>query len=230
MYDYESNLRVKRAAKHLIQTVREIGPAGAFRQALGAARRYFGPTRSDPFDRKHRVDTVRQVPLWRLNISSPNAEFGVKYQTVDPDIFKEAVSFVPNSPTDYVFLDLGCGKGRTLILASELKFRRAIGVEFSPELAAIARANATKTGASVEVYDGDAQTFTPPSDNLVIYMFNPFGPSVLTHVIENLVAWRSRNAAEAFLVYVNPVHAKLFEGNPGFRPIASTPTARVWAF
>lgn len=221
---------VKRSAEHLLQRVREIGPAGAFKQVLGAAGRYFGPSRSDSFGRERHVDTIRQVPLWRLNISSPNAAFGVKYQTVDPDIFKEALSFVPDSPNNYVFMDLGCGKGRTLILASELKFRRAIGVEFSAELAAIARANATKTGASVEVCEGDAQPFTPPSDILVIYMFNPFGPSVLIHVIENLLAWRSRNATRAFLVYVNPVHAKLFECSAGFRPIASSPAARVWAF
>jgi SAM-dependent methyltransferase len=220
----------KRAIERFLQRTREFGWAQATSQALSAATRAAFPQTSDLFDREHQIDTLREVPLWRLNIASENAQFGIKYQTVHPDVFKNALGLVPGSPTEYVFVDLGCGKGRTLILASELRFRKVIGVEFAPQLAAIARSNISKTGSNVEIYEGDAQTYQLPSDDLVVYMFNPFGPPVLTHVIENLASWRTQNSKKAFLIYLNPVHASLFESNPGFAPMASAPGVRVWVF
>ena len=43
-----------------------------------------------------------------------------------------------------VFVDLGSGKGRTLLLASEYPFRRIVGVELSPKLHRIAKTNVEK--------------------------------------------------------------------------------------
>lgn len=47
-----------------------------------------------------------------------------------------------SAPVDELtFVDLGAGKGRAMLLASELPFRRIVGVEFSPELCDVARRN-----------------------------------------------------------------------------------------
>jgi SAM-dependent methyltransferase len=44
-------------------------------------------------------------------------------------------------PGTFVFIDLGSGKGRVLLMAAEYPFRRIIGVELLPELHEIARQN-----------------------------------------------------------------------------------------
>ncbi len=55
-----------------------------------------------------------------------------------PSIMRRALSAL--GPVErYDFLDLGCGKGRALIVAAEFPFRAITGVELSPALAAIAR-------------------------------------------------------------------------------------------
>ena len=46
-----------------------------------------------------------------------------------------------NNPGQDVFVDYGAGKGRTVVLASTYQFKRVIGVELAPELAAIAEEN-----------------------------------------------------------------------------------------
>jgi SAM-dependent methyltransferase len=44
--------------------------------------------------------------------------------------------------SDRTFIDLGCGEGRALVIASEFPFRAIVGVELSPALCATATANA----------------------------------------------------------------------------------------
>ena len=49
---------------------------------------------------------------------------------------------------DYTLVDFGSVEGRVLLIASEVPFRRVIGVEFSPDLHSVAAANIAKYGAS----------------------------------------------------------------------------------
>lgn len=44
-------------------------------------------------------------------------------------------------PKGKVLVDIGSGKGRVLLVASEFGFREARGIEFSPKLCAIAKEN-----------------------------------------------------------------------------------------
>jgi len=43
--------------------------------------------------------------------------------------------------TDYLFVDIGAGKGKLLLLASHLSFSEIIGVEYAPSLHAVAMKN-----------------------------------------------------------------------------------------
>ena len=47
----------------------------------------------------------------------------------------------PHPIEDYIFIDVGAGKGRGLLVASEYSFRKVIGIELNAEMAAIARQN-----------------------------------------------------------------------------------------
>lgn len=40
---------------------------------------------------------------------------------------------------DYTFVDIGCGKGRAVLLASEVRFREIVGIELNTKLAVLAR-------------------------------------------------------------------------------------------
>jgi SAM-dependent methyltransferase len=92
---------------------------------------------------------------------------------------------------DEVFLDYGAGLGRVLILAAMLPFKRVIGVELSPILAAKARDNLSNANArllckNVEVIVADAAAFELPRDVTTIYFNNPFAGEILEKVLKKI--------------------------------------------
>src|SRR5215472_1458160 len=82
------------------------------------------------------------VSLFRLRVVGHNRRHGVHYQACEPAVFRRAFSCLHDDWSSYTFVDLGCGKGRVLLMARELGFGRIIGVEFAPALAKVARRNA----------------------------------------------------------------------------------------
>ena len=120
-----------------------------------------------------------------LRIESPNRDLGVRYQPSDPDGFRSLVEALPVDLKDYVFMDLGSGKGRVLLLASEYPFRRVVGVEFAQELNEIAERNvalydgARRRCGDVRTVTADAADYLLPEEPVVLYLYNPFAPEVL---------------------------------------------------
>jgi predicted RNA methylase len=86
-----------------------------------------------------------------------------------------------------------------LILAATLPFKRVIGVELSPILAAKARDNLSNVNArllckNVEVIVADAAAFELPRDATTIYFNNPFAGEILERVLKNIaLSYRRRH-------------------------------------
>jgi len=173
----------------------------AFRRYLSRLRAEFFPA-PDKFDRDAGTRTAGTVMLRRLRIPSPNKSVGVRYEPVDPVTFAQAIHYVPKTGT---FVDLGCGKGRALILANRAGFRKLIGVEFSPALAAASRRNLAALGIEAKIVECDAVNFVFPEESCVIYMYNPFGRKVLQQIVPKL---------RGPVVYINPVHKLELSGLP----------------
>lgn len=179
-----------------------------------------------PFDQAHGVDTSGRLNLRRLVIHSPNRKYGRDYQGVEPGRFADALAEVPVRFPDFTFVDLGAGKGRALMMAHKLGFRRLIGVEFSPRLAETAVANILKLGlTNIEVLTQDAAEFPFPDEPLVVFVFNSFGPEVLKRVLENL---RERTSPTYF-VYVNPLHDSIVRADQCLVPVSNTRFHSVWS-
>lgn len=90
------------------------------------------------FDALFRVNTRGIIPPNRL--VAPGVD-GVSYEGTSPLGFLRLLRRLPIDPARFTFIDLGCGKGRTLILAARSQFRRAVGVEISPDVLAVAQRN-----------------------------------------------------------------------------------------
>src|SRR5262249_41119604 len=151
----------------------------------------------DDFDARYGTDTGGAIGLWRYRLNSPNAVHGVQYGAIGDTYTESLLSGIPRAAT---FVDLGCGKGRPLIVAARMGFRNVVGVEFVQELASIAEKNLRITGFTATVVCADADAYSFPSGPLVVYMFNPFHEPVMRLVAANL---RSRKD-ELWVIYVNP--------------------------
>jgi hypothetical protein len=184
----------------LFGTIREVARLLRPRRGGDAARK-----RSQEFDRRNGSDTAGIVRLGALRIESPNRDAGVRYQPSDPDDFRSLVEGLPVDCNDYVFVDLGSGKGRVLMLASGFPFRRVLGVEFAEELNTIAERNlALHVGArrcnDVRTITADAAEYALPEEPLVLYLYNPFAPEVLRRHLERNRASLERGARPVYFL------------------------------
>src|ERR1700684_3764655 len=87
------------------------------------------------FDWDHRVDTTSAALGWRDRLLGM---FHSPYQPTDADLFHQMMQAVQEmGATDlqeFTFIDVGSGKGHTLLMASDYPFRRIVGVELLPAL------------------------------------------------------------------------------------------------
>jgi predicted RNA methylase len=216
----------RRRAQRLSQTYRENG----FQEVVRRVGAYGSWTlayrkKSAEFDSKFNVDTKGCIPLWRLTINSQNVRQGVRYEAVDPVIFRRALTDIDENFQKFTFIDMGCGKGRALLIASEYGFSALMGVDFASELVAIARNNCKQRNISVTVSCLDAARFQFPSGHLVVYLFNPFGVTVLDDVLDNLFA---SHCAACYVVYVNPKHFECFARRSQLRCVVHKEDYVIW--
>ena len=116
---------------------------------------------------------------------------------------------------DFTFIDLGSGKGRVLLMASEYPFRKIIGVEFMPELHRPAQENIASYSSDaqlcrqIETACMDARDFQFPDEPLVVYLFNPFSESTFTRVLENLRQSIKQAPRPVYVAYRFTEHEKV---------------------
>jgi SAM-dependent methyltransferase len=165
----------------------------------------------DRFDQRYNVDTGGVTHLHDLKIVGPNRRFGTTHIASDPAEFTAAVSSLSIRHADYTFIDLGCGKGRALMMASSYSFRRIIGVEFALELYMAAQENLRRAAAAgvdiirIELLHADATHFEFPLEPLVLFLYNPFDGDVMQTMVHRIRQTHLRNPRPVFVLYTNPL-------------------------
>src|ERR1700744_493629 len=134
-----------------------------------------------PFDERFGVETSGLI--YELPSGHQHDLYNNGYFAVAPSVFHAIIGALRKrlevDLQRFRFVDLGSGKGRALLLASDYPFREIIGVELSPELDRIARANivrytARRAHPPVVSLLGDAAEFEWPPGPLIVYMWNAF--------------------------------------------------------
>lgn len=166
------------------------------------------------FDTVHGTVTGGLQHLHGLKITGRNAKYGLSHIASDPDEFKNVIQRLGIDLREFTFLDFGSGKGRALILAASLPFRRIIGVEFAAELNQAAAENLSAIASGdldrFELVWQDAAAYTAPVEPLIVYMYNPFGATVVRQVARNVLDSWFTAPRPLHVIYVNPLHLSAF--------------------
>ncbi len=196
------------------------------REALAAARE---PERSE-FDATYGVETDEDAGgrtyLSDLEIPSANWIYGVDYIAIEPDRFRAAMSQLEIRFEDFAFVDFGSGKGRALLLAAEFPFKKVVGIEFAPELHAIAQrnirscANPKQRCANLESICADFSAYEPPDGPCVFYFYNPCEGRVLAKTLENIRASLQKQPRTIYLLYIAPAHEDVVRSADFLVPLA----------
>ncbi len=186
-----------------------------------------------PFDQAHNVDTSGLVPASHLTTGHPNDEYVTAYYGVAPSILRTLIQrwreTIPTHPIhSYTFLDIGAGKGRAMLVASELGFQQVVGVELNPQMAAIAQSNIdhwlrTHTAdptapriSPIHLHQQDALTLDLPSTPTLGFLFHPFEAPVLKKLIRRIETHFAKRPGEFDLLYVNSECRELLDDHPAF--------------
>ena len=162
------------------------------------------------FDIKYGTDTVSWVNLKNLRVVGKNRKRASMYQPTHVYPLKKLFEEL-NIPQGKIFIDLGCGKGRVLLVASEFGFKELRGIEFASELCKTAVTNCSvykdKTGTKAEfqIIESDVVDYDIHDED-VFFMFHPFDDFVLRQVLRKITLSLLMNKRKIWIIYRNPVH------------------------
>lgn len=178
------------------------------------------------FDAAYGVETAGQVGWKDLQAGAATDAFAYDYMATPPAAARLVLARL-GDVSQATFFDIGCGKGRALILASELPFRALVGIDRSPALLEVARQNAAKVAArypertAIEVRQADATDPPWPAGDLVIWLFNPFKRPVMVEFVRALERCLRATPRQVTVLYLNPQCADVLDRSPLLTPDAA---------
>jgi SAM-dependent methyltransferase len=182
------------------------------RSAVNAAR----TARAGAIDKWLRIDTIQS----NTGGNGSGTTFGdeVFYEATDYLLLLRYMKPLRLGPDDVVY-ELGCGLGRTLCMFARREVRKCVGIEFNPELATKARANAARLRgrrAAVEVRVADA-AHSDYSDGTIFWLNNPFGPYTLSAVMQRIAESLQNRPRTIRIAYIYPFHRDVIDALPWLR-------------
>ncbi len=216
------------AVRKLRWSLAQRGLAGTVRFAFGRlSSKDDGKPKIHPFDVQHGTDTSGLIGGADLLTGHAHDVYNTAYYGMSPSRFRGAMELWQKTLSgrrveEFTFVDLGCGKGRAVLMAMGLPFREVIGVELHPELARVAEANLVqwrstgKPERPARIVCGDATEFKFPAGPCLLYLFNPFARPVVERLLRRLEVSFGDRAGLLDVVYFNPESAEAFAESGGF--------------
>ncbi len=210
-------------------SVRQRGVSGTVRQVL---QRAIGPKGVErpalhPFDVEYGTDTSGLVSGGGLFSGHEHDRFSVAYYGVSPSRLRRALARWRDTAgtmgvEDYTFVDIGSGKGRGMMLASELPFRAVVGVELNASLHQVAEKNlelwreSGRALSPMQLVQGDALSLELPEGRLLIFLYNPFLAPLMRRLLARVDAVAKGRRGEIDVLYVVPQQEAVFAEFPQF--------------
>lgn len=187
-----------------------------------------------PFDTQYGVDTSGMITAVNLLSGHAHDLLGTGYCGVAPSRFRNVMQRWIDTPPEhpvsaYSFVDIGCGKGRALMLATSHPFADICGVELNPALAETAKTNLEKWRSlqhpvsPTHVVCGDATEFVFPERPCLIYLYNPFADPILKLLLDRIERSFRANPRPLDILYCNPTSNTALAQHRSFLQLWSDP-------
>ena len=186
------------------------------------------------FDEEWGTDTAEQLWMSDLEFPVELARQCIPYEASQPGTLEAILDLIDIDPVDFAFIDIGSGKGRMVLCASMLGFRRAIGLEYSERLTEIAKQNGaifeSQGAAKVppEFWQGNATEFEAPAGPLLVYLYNPFELPIFGQCVDRIEAAIVAEKRPVLLAYANPRFAEEIDKRPRWNAIAGNEDISVF--
>ncbi|MCT8342001.1 methyltransferase domain-containing protein [Photorhabdus kleinii] len=134
-----------------------------------------------------------------------NSYDGTYFMPAHYSVIHKALISLPIEYHDFQFIDLGCGKGRTIVCASNYNFSKITGVEIIESLALIAQQNVNviKKKKNIEVIQGDVNDYQFNENHVVIYNYDSFSNDQLKKILQRLKTDIYDKGYKVFILQIN---------------------------
>ena len=184
------------------QRLRHLGPRRAFETLANVIEDRL-------FDLRFSCETSAKLHRSDYDQSLKHLEHAVPYQPARARSFRIMMQQL-DLPADSVFVDVGCGMGRVLLLASRYPFKRIVGIDLSADLCSIAERNMTmlpRVGSAVpyEIHAENVTTYAFKPDENVFFLYNPFDETIMAKFIAALQNSVRQAPRPIWLIYLKPL-------------------------
>jgi SAM-dependent methyltransferase len=203
------------------QSLERNGLGGTLRLSVKRLRTIASMIGDHWFDYCYGTDTIEIIELDKLDITSENKRFGMRYEVTRARPLRKLLR-VLDLPKSGVLVDFGSGKGRVLMIAAEYGFRKVVGVEFSRQLCDTARKNLVKfqnklvRDLPVEILEMDVVDYEVRPDENIFFLFNPFDVGIVDTVVGNIAKSLEQDPRRAWLIYQYPEFRSAVDANGSF--------------
>src|SRR5215471_9439168 len=133
---------------------------------------------------KYGSNTFAPVELKNLTIVNGDVKKASRYEAVSFYMLEHLFTAFRKLSPNTSIVDLGCGKGRVMMVAAHFGFRRMTGIDFAKEVCEDAITNMTKKenqfpNITWKVINANVENYDISPDDSVFFMFNPFDYSIL---------------------------------------------------
>jgi SAM-dependent methyltransferase len=182
---------------------------------------YLGCFRRHPIDLLYGTDTSGIVDAGQLQRDADASLVSQlnPYMGSQPSIVRRALQALGDT-SGYTFMDIGCGKGRAMIVASEFAFEAILGYDISAELVRIANQNALTIARrfperpTMHAVEANVSDLVLMGRRLVVFLYNPFDTALVATMLRNIESGLASGAIEhVFIVYDNPVSGHVFDAS-----------------
>lgn len=196
----------------LAKRIRTHGLLGISQSVLSVIEDYL-------FDAEYGFDTRTEVAVDDLDIDQEDKLQAEKYKPTRARYFRQLLRRI-HIPRHGTFVDVGCGKGRVLMLAAEHGFDRVVGLEISANLCDLAQNNIERfrrryhNAPPINVVCGNVLDYSFQDVETVFFLYSPFERDLTRQFLDKVRASLERNPRQLFIV-INEFHfPELLENEP----------------
>ncbi len=160
---------------------------------------------------KYGSNTLIPVELKNLTITSGDVKKASRYEAVSFYMLEQLFIAFRKIRGETSIIDLGCGKGRMMMVAAHYGFVNITGIDFAKEVCEQAVANMKikeKEFPEIKwkVINQNVEDYTIRPEDSVFFMFNPFKTQVLKNFLKKLDVSCKQVPRTTYFIYASPQH------------------------
>lgn len=186
--------------------IARIGMLGQIHKLVSRSKDFLNSVPDRIFDRSLGVST-REIVIMNSSVFSGSGE-NCNYRGSQWLPVRRVLKNLRPGPSD-IFVDLGSGKGKVLLIAGRLPYRRVIGVEVDAELSECSRHNIQQARPRLRTRDVGSITASVldwpiPDETSVVFIFNSFIGQTFRTAVRHIIESYDRRPRMLHIIYYYP--------------------------